>query len=132
MSYTDFIVPYGMAKQLKDIGFDSLCYFHYNNFGHVLHNGMIRNHNKDENLYSAPTYDQVYKWFADRECYLEFDFSSSTKFGGFVNFKGVHIMLEEYSYEALRAEGILEMIELYKNQDTIKDLKIENGNILEW
>ena len=41
-------------------------------------------------------------------------------------------MLEEYSYEALRAEGILEMIELYKNRDTIKDLKVENGNILEW
>ena len=128
MSYTDFIVPYGMAKQLKDIGFDSPCFFYYNNFGHTLRNGLIRNHNEDENLYSAPTYDQVYKWFADRECYLEFDFSSSTKFGGFVNFKRVHIMLEEYSYEALRAEGILEMIELYKNKDTIEEEQLENDN----
>ena len=41
-------------------------------------------------------------------------------------------MLEEPTYEALRAGGILEMIELYKNRDTIKDLKVENGNILEW
>nr|DAN43879.1 MAG TPA: hypothetical protein [Caudoviricetes sp.] len=132
MSYIDFIVPYGMAKQLKEIGFDSPCFFYYNNFGHMLYKALILDYNKDRDLYSAPTYDQVYKWFADRECYLEFDFSSSTKFGGFVNFKGVHIMLEEYSYEALRAEGILEMIELYKNRDTIKDLKVENGNILEW
>lgn len=132
MSYIDFIVPYGMAKQLKEIGFDSPCFFYYNNFGHTLRNGLIRNHNEDENLYSAPTYDQVYKWFVDRECYLEFDFSSSTKFGGFVTYKEVQVMLEEPSYEALRAEGILEMIELYKNRDTIKDLKVENGNILEW
>lgn len=128
MSYTDFIVPYGMAKQLKEIKFDSPCFFYYNNFGHVLYDATIMDHNKNENLYSAPTYDQVYKWFADRECYLEFDFSSSTKFGGFVNFKGVHIMLEEYSYEALRAEGILEMIELYKNKDTIEEEQLENDN----
>ena len=37
-------------------------------------------------------------------------------------------MIEEPTYEALRAEGILEMIELYKNKDTIKDLKVENDN----
>lgn len=132
MDYTEFIVPYWMAKQLKEIGFDSPCFFYYNDLESVLYDDTIVDYNKDENLYSAPTYDQVYKWFADREFYLEFDFSSTSKFGGFVTFKEVQVMLEEPSYEHLREAGIYEMIALYKEKDTIKDLKIDNDGSLEW
>ena len=132
MSYSDFIVPYWMAKLLKDMEFDEPCFFYYNDLESVLYDGTIVDYNKDENLYSAPTYDQVYKWFADREFYLEFDFSSTSKFGGFVTFKEVQVMLEEPSYEHLREAGILEMMALYRDRDNIKELKVENDGSLEW
>lgn len=131
MSYTDFIVPYWMAKLLKDMEFDESCFFYYNDLESVLYDGTIVDYNKEENLYSAPTYDQVYKWFADREFYLEFDFSSTSKFGGFVTYKEVQVMLEEPTYEALREAGILELMMLYRDRDNIKELKVENDN-LEW
>ena len=131
MSYTDFIVPHWMAKLLKDTGFDTPCFFYYNDLESVLYDGTNVDYNKDENLYSAPTYDQVYKWFADREFYLEFDFSSTSKFGGFVTYKEVQVMLEEPTYEALREAGILELMMLYRDRDNIKELKVENDN-LEW
>lgn len=132
MSYTDFIVPYWMAKLLKDMEFDEPCFFYYNDLESVLYDGTIVDYNKEENLYSAPTYDQVYKWFADREFYLEFDFSSTSKFGGFVTYKEVQVMLEEPSYEHLREAGILELLTLYKDRDNIKELKVENNDNLEW
>ena len=131
MSYTDFIVPYWMAKLLKDMEFDAPCFFYYNDLESVLYNEAITDYNKEENLYSAPTYDQVYKWFADREFYLEFDFSSTSKFGGFVMHKEVQVMLEEPTYEHLREAGILELMMLYRDRDNIKELKVENDN-LEW
>ena len=131
MSYTDFIVPYWMAKLLKDMDFDEPCFFYYNDLENVLYDDTIIDHNKNESLYSAPTYDQVYKWFADREFYLEFDFSSTSKFGGFVTYKEVQVMLEEPTYEALREAGILELMVLYRDRDNIKELKVENDN-LEW
>lgn len=132
MSYTDFIVSYWMAKLLKDMEFDEPCFFYYNDLESVLYDGTIVDYNKEENLYSAPTYDQVYKWFADREFYLEFDFSSTSKFGGFVTYKEVQVMLEEPSYEHLREAGILELLTLYKDRDNIKELKVENNDNLEW
>ena len=132
MSYTDFIVPYWMAKLLKDIEFDAPCFFYYNDLENVLYDDTIVDHNKNENLYSAPTYDQVYKWFADKEFYLEFDFSYTSKFGGFVTYKEVQVMLEEPTYEALREAGILELMVLYRDRDNIKELKVENNDNLEW
>ena len=132
MSYSDFIVPYWMGKLLKDMEFDEPCFFYYNDLESVLYDGTIVDYNKEENLYSAPTYDQVYKWFADREFYLEFDFSSTSKFGGFVTYKEVQVMLEEPTYEHLREAGILELMVLYRDRDNIKNLKVENDGNLEW
>lgn len=85
------IVPFRLAKKLKDLGFDEFCCAHYRKSGDLSYNtlwkddsGVFRRFNILPTAYiDAPTIYQVIDWFRNRGLFLTVEpfpsFSSSNK-----------------------------------------------------
>lgn len=141
----NIFIPYEIAKQLNETGFDEPCMGYY---------AMVDEYNKEIKLFievdycpstniinisddcyfynynttdciSAPTWEQVFKWFRERGYLfvIGYDFSDKK-----YNYKIVvikkhneisRITSENYpTYEQARENLALELIELYKNETT--------------
>jgi hypothetical protein len=63
-------VPYGLALELKELGFDEPCFGYYHNLGlHqlLLSQRDLRADNNDSIEYCvAPTYSQAFRWFREK------------------------------------------------------------------
>jgi len=77
-------IPYNLALELKELGFDEPClakysidivgetipHFRYNNRirqAESIDEGIWFNHNLDkEHIWSAPTYQQAFRWFREK------------------------------------------------------------------
>ncbi len=59
----NLFVPYEIAKQLKEKGFDAETLAHYINNTELL---IIRNNYMHENHIKAPLYQQVVDWFREK------------------------------------------------------------------
>lgn len=114
----DIFVPYKIAVQLKEIGFDEPCIGYYEKdnpnvrlnekTGTIKHNSLL--------IYiSAPTWEQVFKWFREK------NYQSSIVFnlGGFyVHIEDMHKIKSfttygDYtSYEQAREALVLKLIEI--------------------
>ena len=59
-------VPYEQALELKELGFKEPCFtWYWDDIG--LYNGLeYDNHNKREHTVSAPTYQQVFRFFREK------------------------------------------------------------------
>ncbi len=140
----ELFVPYELALQLKEIGFDELCMRFWTKDGkeslnpqHMGHMDFIRNSTAGERV-SAPLYDQVIQWMIDKhQIYIEIHVASSqmdfTK--GFNYYVWDSNTSEEYDsiphnrpigeyryttrYEALSA-GIAKAIEVIKEKGVTK------------
>lgn len=59
--YTE-IVPFELAKKLKDAGYKEECSGHYAKDGYLWETHPKQNSNDTENFFSAPTYAEVFDW----------------------------------------------------------------------
>lgn len=81
-NYPDWLVPLDIAQQLKAIGFDEPCHFHFlyyhgwemlkkrgDEYGFITSNScrayVVENHNGIGKL-SVPTWEQVFQWFRSK------------------------------------------------------------------
>jgi len=83
-NYPTWLVPLDIAQELKAIGFDVPCHFYYQNDYseylkagdpdkyHIISDSLAANRkNANHNIYeiaiSAPTWEQVFQWFREKE-----------------------------------------------------------------
>jgi hypothetical protein len=69
-------IPYEQALELKELGFDSVCFGFYNprhEIGDLRANplyehsgGCFDNYNRTDYLVSAPLYQQAFRWFREK------------------------------------------------------------------
>jgi len=69
-------IPYQQALELKELGFDSVCFGFYNprhEIGDLRANplyehtgGCFDNYNRTDYLVSAPLYQQAFRWFREK------------------------------------------------------------------
>lgn len=127
----DIFVTCDIAVQLKEIGFDEPCIFYYDVFKELMiqTNGTVYWHRKESikienynldvgdviNLKSAPTWEQVFKWFRN----LGIDSSLFTEDGYYYyrGSKGNKFLFSgtEDTYEQAREQLFLKLIEIYEN-----------------
>lgn len=133
----DIFVPYEIAVQLKEIGFDEPCMAYYDLTimkrrlliglkEIVTHANFIRSslwniHNINgidaKEVCSAPTWEQVKKWFREKG----YESNVRAYFGCYYGTIGESedIQLEqEKTYEEAQEKLILKLIEVYKNGKT--------------
>ena len=127
----DIFVPYEIAQKLKEIGFDKDCIFYYSQKekihcltpnrteqNRVIDIEEIDNHNANESedpFCSAPTYEQVFKWFREKGYHIIID-KVNERFAFFIRQKNrIDAETNAYTYEEAREQSILKTIEIYKN-----------------
>lgn len=115
----DIFVPYEIALKLKEIGFDADCIGAYDCYCmlHIINSNDRFSLDKNEIFAYAPTWEQVKKWFREKNCQSSVAFN----FGSFYGYMEHTIKVEAYAtedfktYEEAQEEMILELIEIYKN-----------------
>lgn len=119
----DIFVPYKIAEKLKEIGFDEPCIGYYEKDnpnvrlnektqGTIKHNGLL--------IYiSAPTWEQVKKWFREKD--LESSLFTEDGYYYYRGSKGNKFLFSgtENTYEQAREALILKLIKIYKNEQDI-------------
>jgi hypothetical protein len=131
----NLFLPYELALELKNLGFNEPCLFDYNRFNTEHLNDSYfeyANYNTSEKMVSAPLFQQVFKWFREK---YNLDASMSVNVWGEKQtsyritggIKGVieansygalyDIDTEYYnSYEEAELECIKKLIEISKNK----------------
>lgn len=128
------IIPFSLAKKLKDLGFDEFCCAHYLKSGDLNYNtlwkedsGVFRRFNILPTMYiDAPTIYQVIDWFSDRGLFLTVEpfpsFSSSNKIvwnykikrnSDGANMETIESTIMFINNTDAYLEGIKELIKLY-------------------
>ena len=84
LNYPTWLVPLEIAQELKEIGFNEPCHFYYQNDYseylkagdpdkyHIISDSLAANrknanHNNSDIAISAPTWEQVFEWFREKE-----------------------------------------------------------------
>jgi hypothetical protein len=112
-------IPYEQALELKELGFNELCLFYYED------NEALRIYHQSEiydDLVGAPLYQQAFRWF--REKYNIFScIMTEYSYGGHISayhINGVrqsNISKGDYkSYEEAELECLKKLIEIVKNK----------------
>jgi hypothetical protein len=91
-------VPYELCKQLAEIGFDTPCWWWWDEIGNFydwdLWSGCV-NLKMGKDCYAAPLYQQVFRWFREKHNILQ-DIDWMTRSGGnypsgyIVHFRGIN------------------------------------------
>ena len=75
-NYPTWLVPLNIAKELKDIGFDTPCSFYYDELLLKIspyHDEEFSTTNWNDKLFrycvSLPTWEQVFQWFREKKIY---------------------------------------------------------------
>lgn len=132
---TDIFAPKELSQKLREIGFDEPCmafYQDYEGFDNLYVDNFatdeststltdtifVGNHNIGEDEISAPTWEQVFKWFRERGYHYKIIPNLSGKYN--VAIRDLNIiwvyMKNINTYEQARENLTLELIELYKNE----------------
>lgn len=137
MNYGEFLVSDSIAKKLKEIGFDEPCLFVLNPHNTLILSSEVHdkgiidirkikprsNGKLGEDFCSVPTYEQVFKWFRDKNLIGEIR-SNNDRNNKVVNFFitadninsdsfDKHFLGEGESYEKLREILLERMIKIY-------------------
>ena len=134
LNYPNWLVPIEIAEELKAIGFDEPCHFHFlyyhgwemlkkrgDEYGFITSNScrayVVENHNAIGKL-SVPTWEQVFQWFRDKGFMITLiNYEDVSKFS-FYNMKirgGVYYAEAFKTYEQAREELVYKLIEIYKS-----------------
>ena len=125
-NYPTWLVPLDIAKELKDIGFDTPCSFYYDEELLKIspwHDEEFAVTNWNDKLFhycvSLPTYEQVFEWFRERGFRISLEnHEDSTKFM-FYNMEiedGKHFKGKSSNYNKARKSLIKELINNYKER----------------
>lgn len=126
----DIFVPYKIAQKLKEIGFDEPCIAYYDDRYclYMWHSIMTKKVSVEEelsicnfnesnpydNIISAPTYEQVFKWF--REKGIDSSLFTENGYYYYRGSKGDKFLFSgtESYYEQAQEQLILKLIEIYE------------------
>ncbi|GIZ15524.1 hypothetical protein [Capnocytophaga catalasegens] len=131
----DIFVSYEIAEKLKEIGFDQECLFYYSypeKIHCLTHNKTeqtsvldieeIWAHNTNESeepFCSAPTYEQVFKWFREKRLFsIVYMTENKNGYEIEIEYENKHICINLFNetYKQAREQLILKLIEIYKNE----------------
>ncbi|MFJ1490738.1 hypothetical protein [Capnocytophaga canis] len=127
----DIFVPYEIAVQIKEIGFDEKCIASYTSAKNIIfelydltrhafkEDLIIDDFNSSDRCISAPSYEQVKKWFREKD--LESSLFTEDGYYYYRGSKGNKFLFSgtESSYEQAREALILKLIEIYRNEQNI-------------
>ena len=122
-------VPYELALELKQLGFDEPCFAFYDESLYFPNNenqyGTFCNQKLDASSCSAPTYSQAFRWFRDKHqldssistsyVYLTVSYvkSPSKHYGGSIDSKGTYTNTGFYdTYEEAEIVCLKKLIEI--------------------
>ncbi len=119
------VVPYEIALELKELGFDEPCFGYYENGEFVFWHDSKQEKELLLNC-SAPTFSQAFKWF--REKYKIFScIMTEYSYGGNISayhINGLHQSNiskgDFYTYEEAELACLVKLIEIVKKQN-LKD-----------
>ena len=119
-------IPYEQALELKELGFDSVCFGFYNprhEIGDLRANplyehsgGCFDNYNRTDYLVSAPLYQQAFRWFREEYSLHSYIEGPYPWFRFYINSEDdrceghKHLLFEEAEIACLK-----KLIELVKN-----------------
>ena len=116
-------IPYEQALELKELGFDEPCIKYYWTDG-MFSKGYENpfNYNKRDNVISAPTFSQAFRWF--REVYGLHSNTISTNmwttFSFYIddmpNKNPISTYLDFNTYEEAELACLIKLIEIVKNK----------------
>ena len=125
---TKEFVPHSLAVKLKVLGFDEPCFGHYSN-GELVYSSHTNN-NMQRFRYSAPLYQQAFRWFREKYdlypsiniyndkwlCIIKSTISSETEVSGYVvdTINNGHPTFN--TYEESEFECLKKLIEIIENQ----------------
>lgn len=113
-------VPYGIALQMKELGYNERNIYHYANG--VLQEGITYNSDhRDYESISAPLYQQAFRFFREEyELFVDWNHGQHDNFGSYFGFCIENIHLEGTivgvykTYEEAELECLKKLIELCK------------------
>ena len=125
-NYPNWLVPIEIAKELKEIGFDTPCSFYYDELLLKIspyHDEEFSTTNWNDKLFrycvSLPTWEQVFEWFREKGFRISLEnHEDSTKFM-FYNMEienGKHFKGGFSNYNKARKSLIKELINNYKER----------------
>ena len=80
--------PYQQAEQLKKLGFDEECFAIYDEYKEIVwntrHSSLCYNSQGYEDMCTAPTYSQAFKWFRNKHKLYNDIFVDDNKTFGFM------------------------------------------------
>ncbi|GIJ96584.1 hypothetical protein CAPN001_11530 [Capnocytophaga stomatis] len=114
----DIFVPYEITLKLKEIGFDEPCVAGYClcQGVHPMIDQMILNVEGNNGNYdiSAPTYEQVKKWFREKGYFSTIKISPYAFYYGSVGMHKTIDLEQEDTYQQAQEQLIYKLIEIYK------------------
>lgn len=146
-NYPNWLVPFDIAKELKEIGFDEPTLFHYyeNDFDVTVETNSYydegeaqgylhfyisafkeENFNRDNKCISIPTWEQVFEWFRKKDMFHSIHISEDLLhrvkfFEAEIRDKNADIIciISKLTYEEARRALINKLIELYETNINI-------------
>ena len=73
-------IPYELALDLKELGFDETCFSYYEGESFSNHLCLMEHNGKDDYIISAPLYQQAFRWFREKH---NLDLSINTVYTGY-------------------------------------------------
>ena len=89
---TKEFIPYDLALELKELGFDEPCFGYYSE-GELILNSHTNNH-MQRFRYSAPTFSQAFRWFREK-------YNLRVSFPYWNGYNGMLPENRRYTYECL-------------------------------
>lgn len=121
----DIFVPYKIAVQLKEIGFDEPCIAYFNStsimpdYPYMYVKDYNKNSTENKNFTTAPTWEQVFKWFREKNYQSNIVFNFGSFYGFIEDTRKIEAFAadEDYAtYEQAREQLVLKLIEIYKDE----------------
>jgi hypothetical protein len=122
-------VPYEVANELKQLGFDYQCIHHYKKNMEGRHSTIPtfemntpfgKNHNSFTSRVSAPTYSQAFRFFRDKYDLYADIYRIGKKFNAGIEDMNIgsskETVVEGVDYEEAELECLRKLIELVKNK----------------
>ena len=135
-NYPNWLVPLDIAQELKAIGFDVPCHFYYQNDYseylkagdpdkyHIISDSLAANRkNANHNIYeiaiSAPTWEQVFQWFREKDYYGNLEVTSKATSAYIFtpkDFGTAWAIAFKETYEKAREALVVTLIQTYKSK----------------
>jgi len=114
---TKEFIPYDLALELKELGFDESCiatYRHGGDFNIVEQNGLFWEVKTNPNTHcAAPLYSQVFRWFREK---YDFTYSIGKTNIGVIHVGTTFMLQDNASYEDAELAIIKRFIEIAKQK----------------